>query len=841
MASVFFVLQTFVFGWDTDTMMLDAVCDRVPEPQRHRETLRTFSIAVFTSWVSPCTVWSNNKGAKEKRNDNKINSSKFLIVTAITSAVAVMLCLVLGLILKLETSSDSFTKGSNSPVTHCFEQANSTGEVCVYYVNETIQDSQDCIYLCPDSPCSYIIRLCNKGELPTDMLYKQVFPILVPVLILIILISSFVLQMFGDYGAMFHKTFWFKWPIVHSTLVNEWLVLKNHKQLLKKETDTTEIEIDKVKEVIDCANKKCLRKPDPITGDTCLHVAFQKCLFEDVRSMINLKGNPFQKNNEGESIDFMLQLCSNEKIKELMDRVGSNIFYQKRKSSDGKEFILKLFMHYCEQLKLKGKATIQDHEGNFQLRKEVRTPCEVVLAICLLKETGDRIEHSVKYLKNDEIIQTHQIFQDLSKLTFASVSSLTSLHVYYQELQHKINSDMCINVCCTNILHKIIKNNKSEWFNIWHKILGANPDAKNANNETPLQILIETLELRVELVGSKRHTENSESMKTGNQVTLDPKTAQLVWIALKNGAASFAKDEEQKKLILNLVEEKCFNETNQNVKVKKIPPNMKEIFFYCASKGQEKTLCKFLKYAYTVHDTDNSKRTALHHAVKGQNLECMTVLLLNGSEIDAKDIYRQAPIHFAAKEGHFESLKLLVDEKANINAKGQFDLTALHFAVQKGHLDCVALLVQKGSNVNAKDQNNQTPLHAAAKNGNILVLKTLIEESKKLILSRQQLITEDKGTKKERKKSKSEGKDQKQQQQQGSFPKVNSVDKENQTPLHLAAKHGSVECVKYLLDQGASVTVKDKNGITAADFYTSRKCSEAIRAAASIRCQFHQR
>ena len=784
MASVFFVLQTFVFSWDTDTMTLDAVCDRVPEHQRHRETLRTFSIAVFTSWVSPCTVWSNNKGPKDKKNDRKIGSSRFLIVSAITSAVAVMMCLVFGIVIKLETSSESFYKGSNSPVTHCFEHANSTGEVCVYYVNETIKDSQDCIYLCTDNPCLYIIRLCDKLEIPTDMLYKQVLPVLVPVLIFIIFLSSLVLQMLGDYDVMFHWTKRFKWPIVHSTLVNESLVLKNQAELLKKGTETVAIEISQDRNhVVDRANKNCLRKPDPITGDTCLHVAFQKCLFEDVESMIRLKGNPLQKNNEGESIDSLLKLCGNTKIKKRMDRVGSTIFYQTRKSSDGKEFILKLYMHYCEQSKLKGKATIQDHEGNFQLRKEVRNPFEVVLAICLLKETGDRIEHSVKYLKNDEIIQTHRTFQGLAKFTFGSEKSLREfLSCYYKELQQESKSDMSIDFWCTNILHKTIEEKQSGWFNFWHIILGANPEAKNSDDKTPLQILIETLDEKVDNDEGKAHDKRL--------------TTQLLWIALKNGAASFAKSEEQKRLILNLVEENCFNDANQNVKVKKIPPNMKEIFFYCASKGNPESLKMFLDHEYTVTDTDNSKRTALHHAVKGQNLESARILLLKGADINAKDIYRQAPIHFASKEGHFDCLQLLIEQNASINAKGQFDLTALHFAAQKEHLECVQLLVQTGANVNAKDQTNQTPLHAAAQNGNDLILKNLIEESKKLILLRPISMTEDKDTKKEKKKSKKEAKDKKQQQQQGSFPKVNAVDKDNQTPLHIAAKHGYVDCVK---------------------------------------------
>ena len=33
------------------------------------------------------------------------------------------------------------------------------------------------------------------------------------------------------------------------------------------------------------------------------------------------------------------------------------------------------------------------------------------------------------------------------------------------------------------------------------------------------------------------------------------------------------------------------------------------------------------------------------------------------------------------------------------------------------------------------------------------------------------------------------------------------------TPLHMAAKRGCLEIVRYLIDQGAAVNIKDDNGV----------------------------
>ena len=71
-------------------------------------------------------------------------------------------------------------------------------------------------------------------------------------------------------------------------------------------------------------SKEQLRIPDPINGDTVMHMAFKKGNFEALMAMLEKGGNPFVKNKRGESIVSYLQASEPEiqqkfepKIKEL--------------------------------------------------------------------------------------------------------------------------------------------------------------------------------------------------------------------------------------------------------------------------------------------------------------------------------------------------------------------------------------------------------------------------------------------------------------------------------------------------------------------------------------------
>ena len=59
--------------------------------------------------------------------------------------------------------------------------------------------------------------------------------------------------------------------------------------------------------------------------------------------------------------------------------------------------------------------------------------------------------------------------------------------------------------------------------------------------------------------------------------------------------------------------------------------------------------------------------------------------------------------------------------------------------------------------------------------------------------------------------------------------------KTNRTALHLAARHGIEECIGVLVEQGANIEAKDKDGKTAMALAAWKRHCNAIRALIRLR------
>ena len=204
-----------------------------------------------------------------------------MMLTAASSIVGLIICLLTtGLTIHLTQNTYSFS--DNIPYSHCFKSNISDFER-LYKENETIQDNRTFPFICNDTPCKPLVRTCNESENETSVI-NAVLGSLIAIL-LVMLFPFCLLKILGDYECMFKASNKFKVPIVHSSYLNDCIALSFQKQLDKKQNDIVG-ELDELKtsrkqvsELISDAAKSCLRKHDPVTGDTCLHVAFQKCFY----------------------------------------------------------------------------------------------------------------------------------------------------------------------------------------------------------------------------------------------------------------------------------------------------------------------------------------------------------------------------------------------------------------------------------------------------------------------------------------------------------------------------------------------------------------------------------
>lgn len=101
-------------------------------------------------------------------------------------------------------------------------------------------------------------------------------------------------------------------------------------------------------------------------------------------------------------------------------------------------------------------------------------------------------------------------------------------------------------------------------------------------------------------------------------------------------------------------------------------------------------------FAENVATADESKYTALHHAVKWNDVEITKAVLAAGVDINARTghaLLRSTALHIAARLNHLEIGKLLVEAGADQNAKSKItNYTALQIATILGNEKFAKLL-----------------------------------------------------------------------------------------------------------------------------------------------------
>ena len=194
----------------------------------------------------------------------------------------------------------------------------------------------------------------------------------------------------------------------------------------------------------------------------------------------------------------------------------------------------------------------------------------------------------------------------------------------------------------------------------------------------------------------------------------------------------------------------------------------------------------------------------------------MRFIKLNGKRI--KDyIMANTPLHDAAKSGDLDkNRKLLQSGKYDVNmlagAYG-YTRTALHVACAYRHIaiDMVRMYISEfKADVNIRDGNGDTALHHAARNGNEDIVLALIHEFScdiniRGFFGRTFLHTACYNGHANIVKS------------AGMLISPLVVDKDGNTPLHLASSSGHRECVEAMLQLNAPIMLRNANGETSRD------------------------
>jgi ankyrin repeat protein len=150
--------------------------------------------------------------------------------------------------------------------------------------------------------------------------------------------------------------------------------------------------------------------------------------------------------------------------------------------------------------------------------------------------------------------------------------------------------------------------------------------------------------------------------------------------------------------------------------------------------------------------------------------------------VNARGGYYATPLVAALAGGHFQIAKILWDNGAHLNVKGREGASPLHSAACLGHLQMVRVLLEYKADVSFRNLHGETPLHYVSKR-EWADREQLLDDVVRILI------------------------------EHGEDINVRS-DRDQSTPLHLAARWGRVEVVPVLLEHGASIDAEDAEGRT---------------------------
>ncbi|CAK9009098.1 Ankyrin-1 (ANK-1) (Ankyrin-R) (Erythrocyte ankyrin) [Durusdinium trenchii] len=201
-------------------------------------------------------------------------------------------------------------------------------------------------------------------------------------------------------------------------------------------------------------------------------------------------------------------------------------------------------------------------------------------------------------------------------------------------------------------------------------------------------------------------------------------------------------------------------------------------------------------------DADKVDWTALRAAARAGNVQCLTLLLEAGAEIEQKDVYGRTALHWAAFEGRLEVVELLLKAGAAVGWAKNDGADALHLAVWNGHLEVVRILLQARAEVDKGTNERATALHVAAQHGYLEISQMLLD------------VGADK----------------------------NKARDCGQTALHGAAACGHLEVVRLLLEAGADIDAASSDGgATALHLASQNGFLEVVRLLLDFGADRHQR
>jgi ankyrin repeat protein len=196
-----------------------------------------------------------------------------------------------------------------------------------------------------------------------------------------------------------------------------------------------------------------------------------------------------------------------------------------------------------------------------------------------------------------------------------------------------------------------------------------------------------------------------------------------------------------------------------------------------------------------VNKLDPDGTTALHWAVRNNDLQEIDRLIRAGAKVNAANRYGITPIYLACVNGSAQAVSRLLKAGVSANATGNYGETALMTCARTGDVEAVKVLIEAGASVDALESwHGETALMWAAAEHHPEVMEALIKAGADLNAHSTVVTWE---------------------RQKTLEPRDKWLPPGGQTPLHFAAREGCLECVKVLVTRRADINAIDPQGISA--------------------------
>ena len=133
------------------------------------------------------------------------------------------------------------------------------------------------------------------------------------------------------------------------------------------------------------------------------------------------------------------------------------------------------------------------------------------------------------------------------------------------------------------------------------------------------------------------------------------------------------------------------------------------------------------KISNFMNEKTNDGFTALHYAVKNNNIKMVKLLKQYGAKIESVTNSGKNVVHIASEFNHPTMLiYLILNEAVDISCIDENGSTPLHWACYSGAYEVVNYLLKLKADINAKDKENITPLFLAAANNKENIVRLLL-------------------------------------------------------------------------------------------------------------------